>query len=383
MKPQFVAAVLLAVGCHTIAAAPLPAQASPLAPSSGLGFIAGAGAGYEVYRFSEPEAANIETLSLLTIPLSARVALPRRTSLLVSGRYARGSLVRADGSEITISGPTDTELQLGIARGQGNLTSSVTAILVLPTGNATHSLAEAEVASVIASDLLPVRISHWGSGGGGGLNVGVARVFAGGNAGLSVSYIMAREYEPNDLFVYRPGNQLQVRGVVDRAVGSAGKATLSLGLEHFSDDALDGTNFFRPGIRYRAMGSYAFALRSRSTGVVYLGGVHRAAGDAIVDLFGGFPAQDLLLLGGGMRLPAGRGVLMPSADVRLFRSDDGLGQGSLLGVGAALEWPAGEVTLVPTLRARLGNVVVRTDSESTLTGLDIGLGIRYASPRQR
>jgi hypothetical protein len=369
--------VLLAVACQALAAIPTLAQVG------GVAMDAGVGVGFEVYRFATPEAANIRTLSLLTLPLSARVALPRRASLLVSGRYANGRLVRADGSEVTVSGATDTELQLGIAFGEGNLTSTVTGILLLPTGNARHTPAEAEVASVIAADLLPFRVSHWGSGGGGGLNVGVARAFGGGNAGLSVSYIVAREYEPNDLFVYHPGNQLQVRAVVDRRVGSAGKASLSLSMEHFSDDALDGTNFFRPGNRYRAMGSYAFALGSRASGVAYLGGVHRAEGDAIVDYFGGFPSQNLLLLGGGMRMPAGRGVLMPSADVRLFRSDDGLGQGSLLGLGAALEWPTGQVTLVPTLRARFGEVVVRTDRESLLTGLDVGLGVRYGGPRRR
>lgn len=383
MKALIVTAIVLALGGQAVAAAPALAQASPLAPPGGIGFGGGAGLGYEVYRFSDSEAPNIRTLSLLTIPLSARVALPRRTSLLVSGRYARGSLVRADGSEVTVSGPTDTEVQLGIALGQGNLTSTVTGIVVLPTGHARHTRAEAEVASVIAADLLPFRVSHWGSGGGGGLNLGVARSFGAANAGLSVSYLLAREYQPNDLFVYRPGNQLQVRGVVDRAIGNAGKATLALAFEHFSDDALDGTNFFQPGNRYRAMASYAFALGGRTSGIAYLGGVHRSEGEVIVDYFGGFPAQDLLLLGGGLRMPAGNGVLMPSADVRLFRSDDGLGQGTLLGVGAALEWPAGEVTLVPTVRARVGNIVVRTDSESAVTGLDLGLGIRYASRRQR
>jgi hypothetical protein len=377
MKLQIAAVLLLALVCQAYVAGPVRAQVGD------IGLNASAGVGLEVYRFGDPEAANIQTLSLLTVPLSARVALPRRASLLVSGRYASGRLVRADGSEASLSGPTDTELQLGIAFGEGSFTSTVSGILLLPTGHARHTPAEAEVAALIAADLLPFRISHWGSGGGGGLDVGLARAFGGGNAGLSLSYVVAREYEPNDLFVYHPGNQLQVRGMVDRRIGNAGKASLSLSFEHFSDDALDGTNFFRPGNRYRAMGSYAFAFGSRASGVAYLGGAHRTEGDAIIDYFGGFPSQNLLLLGGGIRMPAGRGVLMPSVDMRLFRSDDGLGQGSLLGLGAVLEWPMGELTLVPTLRGRLGEAVVRADRESFLTGLDVGLGIRYAGPRRR
>jgi hypothetical protein len=377
MKLQIAAVLLLALVCQAYVAGPVRAQVGD------IGLNASAGVGLEVYRFGDPEAANIQTLSLLTVPLSARVVLPRRASLLVSGRHASGRLVRADGSEASLSGPTDTELQLGIAFGEGSLTSTVSGILILPTGHTRHTPAEAEVAAVIAADLLPFRISNWGRGGGGGLDVGLARAFDGGNAGLSVSYVVVRAYEPNDLFVYHPGNQLQIRGAADRRVGSAGKATLSLSFEHFSDDALDGTNFFRPGNRYRAMGAYAFAFGSRASGITYLGGAHRAEGDAIVDYFGGFPSQNLLLLGGGLRMPAGRGVLMPSVDVRLYRADDGLGQGSLLGLGAALEWPAGEFTLVPTLRARLGEVVVRADRESSLSGFDVGLGIRRTGQRRR
>jgi hypothetical protein len=83
-----------------------------------------------------------------------------------------------------------------------------------------------------------------------------------------------------------------------------------------------------------------------------------------------------VLVGGGLRLPMTWGAVLPSADARIFRSGDGVGQGFGVGVGASAEWPTGGMTLVPSARLRLGRVVVLDGAESGFTGGELGLTLR-------
>ena len=374
MQTRTAAGIVLAAGVLAVTSVPSSAQ-TPVAPP----FRLGAGAYHEVYTFGNPDATNIKTLSLTTLPFGVRVPLVARSSISINGSYAAGSIVQADESEITLSGLTDTELSLAVPFGTRTFSATVTGILVLPTGHATHSPAEATVAGVIAADLLPFRISHWGSGAGAGMNIGAVRAFNRGSVGLSAGYLVGREFEPSqaDRFTYRPGNQLQVRAAVDHRVGSAGKVTASLLFEQYSEDVREGTNLFQAGNRYQAVGSYAFAVGRRASGVLYAGGLHREQGTLLLDPGTAMPSQNLLLAGAGLRMPLGGGVLLPSVDTRLFRSADGVGQGHLTGVGASWERRAGSVTLMPNLRARFGNVLVREGSESGLLGSDVGLAVRF------
>ena len=376
MKTQTRTAAGIALAAGVLAATAVPSLAQmPAAPSLRVG----AGAYHEAYTFGNPDAANIKTLSLTTLPFGVRVPLMARTSVSLTGSYAAGSMVQADGSEINLSGLTDTELSLAVPFGTGAFSTTVTGIVALPTGHATHSPAEARVAGVIAADLLPFRISNWGSGAGAGMNVAAVRAFNGGSFGLSAGYLVGREFEPSqaDQFTYRPGNQLQVRAALDRQVGAAGKITASLLFQQYSEDVRDGTNLFQAGNRYQAIGSYAFAVGGGSSGILYAGGLHRDQGTLLIDPDRGIPSQNLLLAGAGLRMPMGGGVLLPSVDARLFRSADGVGQGYLTGVGASWERRAGTVMLTPTLRARFGSVLVREGSESGLVGSDVGLAVRF------
>jgi hypothetical protein len=69
-------------------------------------------------------------------------------------------------------------------------------------------------------------------------------------------------------------------------------------------------------------------------------------------------------------------VLLPGLDGRVFRSADGVGQGYSLGIGTSAELPVGAVRLVPLLRLRLGNLIVRDGTESGFYGLEGALTIR-------
>ena len=89
------------------------------------------------------------------------------------------------------------------------------------------------------------------------------------------------------------------------------------------------------------------------------------------------PAQDLYSAGVGFRIPRGITTLLTNADLRLFRRSDGVGQGHLASVGASAEWPLGSVMALPTLRGRFGKALLWDGAESSVRGVEIGLGLRY------
>jgi hypothetical protein len=375
-RPRRLAAAALTVGA---ALAAVPARVAAQAPQLG----GGAGISWESYGFGTPAAANIERLSLLTIPFSGNVSLGGDATVSIRGGFAEASLTRADGTAQSLAGPTDTELRFTYRVGDpAGVRFSLGALALLPTGNATHSLAEAEVAGAIASELLPFRIHHWGSGGGAGPALGATGPLGRGSLGASVSYLFAREFEPLDVggatpFVYRPGNQLQVRASLSQPVGDGGRMSIALTFQQHDEDAHAGRNLYQAGNRYHAMGSYAFRSGARSDAILYLGGLHRDGGTALEERVQGAPAQDLILAGAGLRAALGGGFLLPSMDARIHRSEDGVGQGYLVGVGSSLEWPAGAVTLIPGARLRAGNLVVRSGEETSLLGFDLSLSARF------
>ena len=79
--------------------------------------------------------------------------------------------------------------------------------------------------------------------------------------------------------------------------------------------------------------------------------------------------------------------------MRLFRSDDGVDQGYVVGLGSSAElrlsgvssdftaFSGSGLVLVPSLTFRFGKLLVRDDAQSRFTGLDLGLGIRVGGGR--
>jgi hypothetical protein len=370
----------------TIHPACLALLALALAPPRGaaqdpgaLPFSAAGGARVESYAFRDAETIGMERVSLLTVPLAAETRVAGRVRLTVSGAFASATLRRADGSEAALAGLTDTEVRAALPLLGDWLT--VSGVAVLPTGRQRLSAEELEVAAVVASDLLPFAISHWGSGGGAGGSVVVARRFGTVGMGVSGGYRASREYRALDADgpAYRPGDERFVRVAVDRSFSGA-KATLQVSMVRYTHDRLGGGTLYRSGDRYQVIGSYALAGPGRSTAVFYAGVLHREEGSRRDGLAEGLPGQDLILAGGGARVPVGRGAFLPSADARAFRSADGLGQGYGLGLGASAEWPLGRTVLVPSARVRVGRVLVLDGVESGFTGTELGLTLRRVRP---
>jgi hypothetical protein len=368
--------VLLLIPC-LLALVPSTAGAQ-IAPT-----LAGGGAAYETYRFQDPEAAGVESLTLLTLPFAAAVPLPASARVEVTGAYARARLVRGNGTESTMDGPTDVQLRLRVPVAGERIVFS--GVAVLPTGAATATLEQTEVTGAIASDLLPLRISHWGSGGGAGLGVTLAHSVGRTGVGFGASYMVSRSFDPLQdagFAAYHPGDQIGLQLALNQTVGNAAKASLQIALQRQSNDQLEGTNLFRSGNRYQAVGSYAFRAGRTASGIVYAGGQHREQGTALLDLTRDTPAQELIMAGGGLRMPlSGRVVVVPTVDGRLLRSADGLGQGHLGGAGAAVEVSTAAMKITPRVRAQYGSVLIRAGVESGLVGVDVGVTVNFGSIR--
>lgn len=342
-----------------------PLQAQPAAAGA-------AGVLVQSFTFGDAAAASIETLTLVTVPFSGSVALTPWADVSLSGAWARGSL--DDGSRTsTIASLTDTQLALGIQAGWARLT----AIALLPTGTSRQTLDESRVAGAIAADLLPFVVSNWGSGGGGGINVSAARPLGPVGVGLSVAYLARQSFEPleDEGFAYRPGDLLRVVAAVDATVGGSGKATAQLTWHRHGEDERQDENLYRSGDRLKALGSYAFPVGAGSNGLVYAGVVHRERG-TFLGAEDTSASQDLVMVGGGLRLPLAGGVLQPDVEARVFRRSDGVDQGYDVGVGADFERTVGGHVWVPSIRAHFGRLEVREGVETGFTGFEIGLSAR-------
>lgn len=375
--------VLLVLAALVTVDGSLHAQLGPAPPAYGqVGssrsstLLVAGGVSFESYSFDSPGEVDIESIRLVTLPLGARIGVAPGWELQLSGAWARAELTRDDGTTARIAGPTDTELRLVRTAGGDLLT--LTAVAVLPTGRSSLTEQEADVAAIVAADVLPFRVSNWGTGGGVGLSAALAGQVGGGvGAGVVISYLREREFEPFDEeFTYRPGHQFEVRGVLDRTFGTSAKASLQAGLLRFDQDQADGSNFFQSGSRFQGVGSLAFAVGPRSSGIVYVGAQHRQEGTYTAP-FPGIPLQDVVFTGAGMRLPVGGVVLQPTIDLRNVSGDENAGTGTTVTAGLAAEIPFGGATWIPSARGRIGDVGLVSDRESAFTGFDMGLSVRF------
>ncbi len=339
-------------------------------------FTSGAGVVVEGYRFEGVAADVVEGIVLGTAPIDARARLGSSVELGVRSAYARAILFLPGGEELTQEGFTDTEVRLTAAPMGGGLTLSV--IGYLPTGSSTHGPEEAAVAGLIASDVLPFRISHWGRGGGVALHGAAARRFGAVGAGLAASWRFSGEYEPLlGGVTYQPGNELRVRGALDVDLGSASRFSVAGTWYDYSDDRLAGENLYRSGDRIEGYASLAFPMGRRSAGALYGGLLHRETGTFLDPGAPTGPAQDLLLAGLRTRVALGSVRWVQSVDSRFFQAEDGVGEGWILGTEAAFEIPTGPLRLTPRVGGRVGRLDVRgTGIMSRLWGVVAGVSLR-------
>lgn len=334
-----------------------------------------AGATWERYGFGTPAALDIESLTLFSAPFAATLNAGGGVVFRLNGGVARATLSREDGSEATISGLTDTELSAQFLTAGGRL--ALTAIALLPTGTESLSFEELFVAGAIASDLLPFAVREWGTGGAAGGSLALAQPIGSFATGVSVAYVVAREYDPltSEEFAYRPGNQLHVRAAIDRVIGRSAKLAFRADWRNFGEDEGDGAGIFQTGDRLQLTGSYDFAI-GRSSAITWLGWLSRGEGEYVSppDVL---PSQKLLFAGAGVRTGIGGSVLVPTVELRVLSSDGADRKGHTIGLGTSLETSLSGVSIAPEARFRFGRVRTRDDTESGFTGLYAGMTIRF------
>jgi len=340
------------------------------------------------YSFGDAQAVGIESFTLRTAPISAGATIGGSVAIDVSAAWAEGVARGPGGGEARLSGWTDT--QLGFSLLLGGDRAVLTGSVAVPSGTDVLTPEEGTVAGVVASELLPFAISTWGSGGGGGGDLALAFELGDWGLGLAGGYWRAREFEPvaGESLVYRPGDQLHLRLALDRDVGPSGTLSFTVGMRTFEDDRVQELNLFRSGDRLEGMVSYAWALGARGSALAYGGVLHREEGTLLLEaspLVGATdsPSQQLFLGGASFLAPvSARVTLLPDLGLRLFRSGDGVGQGWVATAGTALELRAAgtafgrNLVLAPSARVRVGNVLVREESDSDILGWEVGLTVR-------
>ena len=342
---------------------------------------AGAAVHFESYSFSDPVAAGLKRVSLRTVPLRLEFQPVRWARFGIRSAFATGVVDRVDGTQSRISGLTDTELSVSLPLVEDRV--MVAASLMLPFGKSTFTPDEARVAGIIAADLLPFALTHWGSGGSLDVSTQAAGTVGLLNVGARVGYQLSREFAllEQGQFAYRPGGQLYARIAADGNIGDSRMAA-QLTAYTFGDDQRNSQNLYRTGNRVQGLLTYSMPAGRTGRAQVYVGALRREHGtfaDGSVDT----PAQTMLLVGGGWRQPFAYGVLIPLVDVRLVSSNDGLGQGYISDAGLTAELPVfgGRATLLPGLRARFGTLKVRAGVESGITGFDLSATLRLGGAR--
>jgi hypothetical protein len=164
-----------------------------------------------------------------------------------------------------------------------------------------------------------------------------------------------------------------------------------VGVQRFTSDSYGGEDVYQAGIRLEGGVSLAFPLGPRESGLVY-GGIYAAgAGTARREMqFLGTldnPARSVSNAGLELSVQRGRVEVLPAAEVRLIRSEDGLGQGWSGSLGAraryrvfGLAWGA-KTLIEPAISFSMGRLVPSEGAASGVTGLSAGLTLRWEGGR--
>ena len=325
------------------------------------------------YRtFSLDESTGAGPISLLMLPVAVYVPLGRSFAVDAYAAYAMASADVGD-ETLELSGPVDTQVRGTWAASPW---ARVTLGLNLPTGHGSHTGEEAQVASLLSTDLLGFREARFGVGMGVTTGVALAHQVGEWGVGYGASYRLTGDFEPSEdsELTYSPGDELVARVALDRNVGTGGKITLGGTLQHFSDDEIGENNLFEPGARVRGDASYSFRAADAATMTLFVTDLWRQEGQS--SLGGPVGAQNVLIAGAGADL-GGRLGLTPRADVRVLTHGEGVGSGWLAGAGTGVDLGIGPLHLTPRARVMFGSIEDAEGEGQGITGFEAELVARF------
>jgi hypothetical protein len=342
----------------------------------------------EALTFSSPEESGIEWISLLSTPWDASLGVGDWGAVSVRGNWALAHIEANGGASDEIVGLTDTEVMVDIFLGERALLSLSA---LAPTGKTELDAVEFGLSGILAAQSLPFSMAAWGTGGRVGADLVVdASPTPRTRVTLLTGYHLGREYEPLNVggLQYRPGNQLNLRASVEQFVGRASLG-LTLGFQNFGEDQTQGQNLFQAGNRFQAVASGLVPFGETGSAGVWASWTRRAQGSAavgVIPVLDGVldqPSQDLVQFGGALRLPVAGVVVIPEADVRLFRQENGVGEGRLSGLGVTAELPlrrsrrGSRLFLEPSLRARFGSIEDPFGNATGIQFYNASIGLRW------
>jgi hypothetical protein len=301
-----------------------------------------AGAVLQTFSFDEA-AVGIAQAQLLTLPIELTWAL-RRAWFRVEGVYADGILTYPGGGYSTVSGVTDTH----IVAGSSVSVLSVRALAVLPSGDSRYSADEVALLGVLASELLPFEIESWGSGGAFGGEAEIAAGRGRWTVDLAGGYVAARAHNPFESaeMSYRPGNEARLRLTIASRLGRASSLGVVAGFQHTALESSGDQDLYRAGDRWEVEVALAHPFGARESASVRAGMYTRSAGSVVPPLaigaqilpgIVGSSGRRLLTLGADVQVARGGLVIVPAGEVRVLRTDDGIGEGWLSTLGVSVD----------------------------------------------
>ena len=357
------------------AAVPISARAQGGA-ASGITFYSG----FEARSVSFKSGLGLKSATEYAVPLGAVWTVSPRLSLDLGVRYASATRgpEATDQADATVSGLGDTQVRAVYQIVPDVLVFTLAANL--PTGKTKLTDDELIAAGVVASDLIPFPAPSFGSGANATTGIAAAGSFAGWAVGVGGSYRLSGSFTPiaSRDTAYKPGAELRLRVGADRVIGQ-GRVSLGFTYSSFSEDEFGGAGIFRPGRRYISQASWSFPVGNLGVSL-YAWDLYRNAGT--VALSGSrTEKQNVLTAGAALSVRFGRSVLRPQVEFRQHTiGETSLEKaGQLLSLSARYQMPLGQaLTLSPTLRYDVGNVVNAIGDPVSFTGWGLSLGLRAA-----
>jgi hypothetical protein len=344
------------------------------------------GVGAEYLGYSFDSGLEVSAAQLFLVPVALRLPVGQAVTFDLYSAWASGQIEK-DNLKYTLEGPTDTRMKLSW---QATPWALVGVSATLPTGDASHTNAEALVAAALATDILGFKEATWGTGSRVTTSVATAMRAGSFGVGLAASYSVNGEFQPQsgENLKYQPGNETRVRIGVDRNIGSS---TLTMGatfMTYAEDQARqDGNatweNLFQAGNRMRFDAAYAFRAGA-GVWTLYAADLWREHGDITLTAFQGTetPSQNLLI--GGMMGTIGIGAYQfrPMVDMKLQsrKAQDGSTADSGWMLGAGGDFPVrlfGAYDFFPKARVLFGAIKDPTGVGRSLLGGEFSGTIRW------
>lgn len=323
--------------------------------------------------FSFGSGATKRTVDQTAIPVVLILPFSERFNVDVTTAFASSAVSVGGSEQSSISGLTDTQIRANVRAFSDQLLLTVG--LNLPTGQYAVAADQVDAAGQIGNDFLFYPISSMGNGLAATGGIAYAVPAGAWNLGFGGSLRKSTEFDAfagtTSNFRYQPADEYRARLTADRPVGD-GQVSLGLTFSAFGEDVADTTTY-STGDRLIASAGWNFPWRGMD---VLLGGwnLFRLKGEQ----FGGeAPGENIFNVSGALSIPAGRFLLQPNVETRLWQVD-GARAGNLVNLGLRARIPVGPVAVQPGVGFSTGNLYSVVDGSSvSISGYQVSLTFRY------